>query len=64
MGHRLRDVVDHGIPMLLVDHDMGLVLRICDQLVVVESGRVKNQRAAATLDELIWSPPPSRKKKT
>ena len=40
LGHRLRDVVDRGIPMLLVDHDMGLVLRICDQLVVVESGRV------------------------
>jgi methylated-DNA-protein-cysteine methyltransferase-like protein len=32
--------------------------------VVVESGRVKNQRAAPTLDELLWSPPPARKKKT
>ena len=31
--------------------------------VQVESGRVKGQRAAAPLDELIWSPPP-RKKKT
>jgi branched-chain amino acid transport system ATP-binding protein len=40
LGHHLREVVDHGIPMLLVDHDMGLVLRLCDQLVVVESGRV------------------------
>ena len=26
--------------------------------VLVQDGRVKNQRAAATLDELIWSPPP------
>src|SRR6185436_7382420 len=32
--------------------------------VLVEAGRVKNQRAAPTLDELIWSPPPARKKKT
>ncbi len=40
LGHQLREVVDQGIPMLLVDHDMGLVLGISDQLVVVESGRV------------------------
>jgi methylated-DNA-protein-cysteine methyltransferase-like protein len=31
--------------------------------VLVEAGRVRNQRAAPTLDELIWSPP-ARKKKT
>jgi methylated-DNA-protein-cysteine methyltransferase-like protein len=31
--------------------------------VVVQDGRVKNQRAAPTLDELIWSPLP-RKTKT
>jgi branched-chain amino acid transport system ATP-binding protein len=40
LGHQLREVVDHGTPMLLVDHDMGLVLGISDQLVVVESGWV------------------------
>src|SRR5262245_26536857 len=40
LGHQLREVVDHGTPMLLVDHDMGLVLGICEQLVVVESGSV------------------------
>jgi branched-chain amino acid transport system ATP-binding protein len=40
LGHRLREVVDRGIPMLLVDHDMGLVLGISDQLVVIESGVV------------------------
>ena len=33
--------------------------------VLVQNGKVKNQRAAPTLDELIWSPPPTtRKKKT
>ena len=26
--------------MLLVDHDMGLVLRVCDYVVVLEFGRV------------------------
>lgn len=40
LGHQLRAVVDQGTPMLLVDHDMGLVLGISDQLVVIESGRV------------------------
>ena len=51
LGHRLRDVVDRGIPMLLVDHDMGLVLRICDQLVVVESGRVIGRGTPAEIRE-------------
>ena len=27
----------------------------------VQSGRVRNQRAAPTLDELIWSPPTKRR---
>jgi branched-chain amino acid transport system ATP-binding protein len=40
LGHQLREVVDHGTPMLLVDHDMGLVLGISDELVAVESGSV------------------------
>jgi branched-chain amino acid transport system ATP-binding protein len=40
LGRRLRQVVDGGTPILLIDHDMGLVLRICDQLVVLEFGRV------------------------
>jgi branched-chain amino acid transport system ATP-binding protein len=40
LGHRLRQVVDGGTPILLIDHDMGLVLGICDQLVVLEFGRV------------------------
>jgi branched-chain amino acid transport system ATP-binding protein len=40
LGEHLRRVVDGGLPVLLVDHDMGLVLEICDQLVVIEFGRV------------------------
>jgi len=40
LGRRLRSVVDAGTPMLLVDHDMGLVLGICDYVVVLEFGKV------------------------
>jgi branched-chain amino acid transport system ATP-binding protein len=39
-GQRLRTVVDAGTPMLLVDHDMGLVLGVCDHVVVLDFGRV------------------------
>ena len=40
LGRRLRSVVDAGTPMLLVDHDMGLVLGISDYVVVLEFGKV------------------------
>jgi branched-chain amino acid transport system ATP-binding protein len=39
-GRHLRDIVDRGTPALLIDHDMGLVLGISDQVVVLEFGRV------------------------
>jgi branched-chain amino acid transport system ATP-binding protein len=40
LGRRLRQIVDSGIPVLLVDHDMGLVLGISDHVVVLEFGKV------------------------
>jgi branched-chain amino acid transport system ATP-binding protein len=40
LGRILRAIVDQGTPTLLVDHDMGLVLGICDQLVAIEFGLV------------------------
>jgi branched-chain amino acid transport system ATP-binding protein len=40
LAHHLREVVDAGTPMLLVDHDMGLVLGISDYVVVLEFGKV------------------------
>ncbi|HSB87243.1 MAG TPA: ABC transporter ATP-binding protein [Ilumatobacteraceae bacterium] len=40
LGRRLRQVVDGGTPILLIDHDMGLVLGISDQVVVLEFGCV------------------------
>jgi branched-chain amino acid transport system ATP-binding protein len=38
LGRHLRSVVDSGMGMLLIDHDMGLVLAVCDEVVVVEFG--------------------------
>jgi branched-chain amino acid transport system permease protein len=40
LGRRLRALADDGQSTLLVDHDMGLVLSICDRVVVLEFGRV------------------------
>src|SRR5207344_403419 len=40
LGSHLREIVDRGTSMLLVDHDMGLVLSISDYVVVLEFGTV------------------------
>jgi branched-chain amino acid transport system ATP-binding protein len=39
LGQRLRSLPDqHGVSVLLVDHDMGLVLSVCDRLMVLDFG--------------------------
>ena len=40
LGARLRRLADDGQSMLLIEHDMGLVLGICDRVVVLEFGKV------------------------
>ncbi|MDX3457101.1 ABC transporter ATP-binding protein [Streptomyces sp. ME02-8801-2C] len=40
LGRRLRTVVDAGTGMLLVDHDMALILDVCDTVVVLDFGKV------------------------
>jgi branched-chain amino acid transport system permease protein len=40
LGHCLRALADDGQAILLIDHDMGLVLSICDRVVVLEFGQV------------------------
>ncbi|HEY2509112.1 MAG TPA: ABC transporter ATP-binding protein [Streptosporangiaceae bacterium] len=40
LGQRLRRVVNEGVSMLLVDHDMGLVLTICDHVYVLDFGHL------------------------
>jgi ABC-type branched-subunit amino acid transport system ATPase component len=37
---RLRAVVDAGVSMLLIDHDMGLIFEACDEVYVMKLGRV------------------------
>ena len=40
LGQRLRGIADAGTTTLLIDHDMGLVMSICDRIVVLEFGEV------------------------
>jgi branched-chain amino acid transport system ATP-binding protein len=40
LGIQLRRIVESGIPILLVDHDMRLVLSVCDRIHVLEFGRL------------------------
>jgi ABC-type branched-subunit amino acid transport system ATPase component len=40
LGAQLRGLVDGGLGMLLVDHDMGLVLSVCDHVYVLDFGVV------------------------
>ena len=40
LGRRLRALADGGNSMLLIDHDMGLVLSICDLVYVLEFGKL------------------------
>lgn len=39
-GRHLRTLPDHGVSVLLVDHDMELVLGVCDRIYVLEFGRI------------------------
>jgi branched-chain amino acid transport system ATP-binding protein len=40
LGRRLRTLPEeHGVTVFLIDHDMGLVLSVCDHLMVLDFGR-------------------------
>jgi branched-chain amino acid transport system ATP-binding protein len=47
LGQRLMDIVDAGITVFLIDHDMGLVLEVCDYVYVLEFGRLLAEGTAA-----------------
>ena len=53
LGRRLRGIADAGTTTLLIDHDMGLVMNICDRIVVLEFGKVI---AAGSPDEVRRDP--------
>jgi branched-chain amino acid transport system ATP-binding protein len=40
LGGRLRGLADGGLPLVLVEHDMGMVLNICDYIYVIDQGRL------------------------
>jgi ABC-type branched-subunit amino acid transport system ATPase component len=53
LGERLRGIVDRGVAVLLVDHDVPLVLGVCDRIVVIEQGAAI---AGGTPDEIRRDP--------
>ena len=40
LGAHLRDFLERGITVFLIDHDMGLVLNVCDYIYVLDFGRI------------------------
>ena len=40
LGQRLRGLLDQGITMLLIDHDIDLMLDVCDHVYVLDFGRL------------------------
>ena len=53
LGHRLRAIRDAGLTIVMVDHNMELVLEVCDRIVVLDLGRVI---AIGTPDEIRNDP--------
>jgi len=55
-GERLRDISRTGITILLIDHDMNLVLDLCDQVWVLDFGKVIASGAPSeirVMDEVV-----------
>lgn len=40
LGSHLRDILDEDITLFLIDHDMGLVLSVCDYIYVLDFGKI------------------------
>lgn len=40
LGERIRAIAGSGVAVLLVDHDMSLVLSVCDRVAVLDFGRI------------------------
>jgi ABC-type branched-subunit amino acid transport system ATPase component len=40
LGQRLRRIRDTGVTVVLIDHDMHLVLNLCDSIYVLDFGKI------------------------
>ena len=40
LGETLRELVKYGLAVVLIDHDMGLVLSVCDMIYVLDFGKL------------------------
>ena len=59
LGARLRELADQGQSMLLIEHDMGLVLGICDRVIVLEFGQVIAEACRTPSARTRGSSPPT-----
>jgi ABC-type branched-subunit amino acid transport system ATPase component/branched-subunit amino acid ABC-type transport system permease component len=53
LGGRLQAARDAGVTVVMVEHDMGLVLEVCDRIVVLDLGKVI---AVGTPDQIKSNP--------
>lgn len=49
LGAQIKSLPDNGITVLLIDHDMGLVLSVCDYIYVLDFGAVIAQGTPAEI---------------
>jgi sulfate-transporting ATPase len=49
LGERIRNIAASGTSVLLIDHDVGLVLGVCDHIYVLDFGQVIVEGDAATI---------------
>ena len=52
----MRVIAASGVTILLIDHDMGLVLSICDYLYAIDFGRLIARGTPKEIVRTPWSP--------
>ena len=49
LGREFIDIAAGGVSILLIDHDMGLVLEVCDYIYVLDFGQIIAQGTPADI---------------